>query len=231
MHAPTTPANTAKAPPATNHVVLCLLALRDWTAYELAVQVRRSLRYCWPKTDRLLYVVPKRLVARGLATVRREDGRGRRRARTSYAITPAGRQALRDWLDTEPAPPELEFEAMVRLTFADQGTKQQALAAIDSITRHAEQRYREGLGQLREYLDDGGPFPERLHIIALTATFHADYLRLLRDWATWARTEVDNWPTTTGLGMTPGARRMLQQTLARGEHDLGPRTISADGQT
>jgi hypothetical protein len=31
--------------------------------------------------------------------------------------------------------------------------------------------------------------------------------------------------------MTPGARRMLQQTLARGEHDLGPRTISADGQT
>jgi hypothetical protein len=141
-------------------------------------------------------------------------------ARTTYAITPAGRQALSSWLGTEPAPPELEFEAMVRLTFADQGTKQQALAAIDSITRHAEQRYREGLDQLREYLDDGGPFPERLHIIALTATFHADYLRLLRDWAARARAEVAAWPTTKGLGMTPSARRALQQTLASGERDL-----------
>jgi hypothetical protein len=30
--------------------------------------------------------------------------------------------------------------------------------------------------------------------------------------------------------MTPGARRMLQQTLARGERDLGQPAISADGQ-
>ena len=221
MRSRRTPAGTAKVPPASDYVVLCLLALRDWTAYELAVQVRRSLRYCWPKTDRLVYFVPKRLAARGLASARREDGNGARRARTSYAITPAGRRALRDWLGTEPAPPELEFEAMVRLTFADQGTKQQALAAIDSIARHAEERYREGLSQLRDYLDDGGPFPERLHIIALTATFHADYLRLLRDWAARARAEVDTWPTTAGLGLTPGARRMLRHTIARGEHDLG----------
>jgi PadR family transcriptional regulator, regulatory protein AphA len=210
-----------RTPPATNHVVLCLLALRDWTAHELAVHVRRSLGYCWPRTDRLLYFVPKRLVAQGLASVRREPGPDGRRARTSYAITPAGRQALAAWLGTEPAPPELEFEAMVRLTFADQGTKQQALAAIDSIARHAEHRYREGLDQVRGYLNDDGPFPERLHIIALTATFHADFLHLLRDWTARARAEVDAWPTTKGLGMTESVRRMLQQTLARGERDLG----------
>ncbi|MGN6175512.1 MAG: PadR family transcriptional regulator [Streptosporangiaceae bacterium] len=224
MRSQTPRAKTAKGPSPTNYVVLCLLALRDWTAYELAAQVRRSLRYCWPKTDRLLYFVPKRLAAEGLASVRREDRHDGRRARTTYAITPAGRRALRAWLATEPAPPELEFEAMVRLTFADQGTNPQALAAIDSIARHAEQRYREGLGQLREYLDDGGPFPERLHIIALTATFHADYLRLLLDWAARARAEVGTWPTTTGLGMTASARLMLQQTLARGERDLGQPT-------
>ena len=220
MDSPTTPTRPAKAPPTTNHVVLCLLALRDWTAHELAVQVRRSLRWCWPKTDRLLYFVPKRLVAQGLASVRREQGHDGHRGRTVYAITPAGRRALSSWLATEPAPPELEFEAMVRLGFADQGTKQQALASVDSIARHAEQRYREGLEQVREYLDDGGPFPERLHLIALTATFHAEYLRLLRDWAARARAEVESWPTTEGLGMTPDARRMLQEILARGERDL-----------
>ena len=210
----------ARTPPATNYVVLCLLALRDWSAHDLAVQVRRSLRYCWPKTDRLLYLVPKRLVAQGLATVRRERGRGDLRRRAVYAISPAGRRALDAWLATEPSPPELEFEAMVRLTFADLGTKTEALDAIESVARHARQRYREGLDQLREYLADGGPFPERLHIIALTATFHAEFLNLLCDWTSRARTEVERWPATAGLGMTANARRMLDDTLTRGERDL-----------
>jgi len=69
-------------------------------------------------------------------------------------------------------------------------------------------------------LDDGGPFPERLHLIALTATFHADFLRLLLDWARRARTEVEAWPTTDGLGMTQKSREMIQQTLERGRSDL-----------
>jgi len=137
-----------------------------------------------------------------------------------YAITDAGQEALKSWRASETAEPELQFEAMVRLTFADQGTKQEALAAIDSISRHAEERYREGVGQLEQYLDDGGPFPERLHLIALTATFHADFLRLLLDWARRARTEVSAWPATDGLGMTPNARHMIQQTVERGRHDL-----------
>jgi hypothetical protein len=89
------------------------------------------------------------------------------------------------------------------LTFADQGTKPQALAAIDSLAAHAGARYRDGLDQLRGYLADGDPFPERLHIIALTATFHADHLRLLLDWAARAR-----------------ARAEVEETLQRGERDL-----------
>jgi PadR family transcriptional regulator AphA len=209
----------SRTPPATDHVVLCLLALRDWTAPELATQMRRSLRYCWPRTDRLVYSVPTRLVAQGLATVRREPN-GSRRSRRVYSITAAGRTALRTWRATEPSEPELQFEAMVRLTFADQGSKADALAAIDSISRHAEERYGEGLEQLRGYLTDGGPFPDRLHIIALTATFHAEHLRLLLDWAARARAEVEAWPATAELGMTPNARRMIEATLAQGERDL-----------
>src|SRR5262249_62050629 len=105
MRSRRTPAGTAKVPPASDYVVLCLLALRDWTAYELAVQVRRSLRYCWPKTDRLVYFVPKRLAARGLASARREHDHDGRRPRTTHTITPAGRQAPPARLGSEPAPP------------------------------------------------------------------------------------------------------------------------------
>jgi DNA-binding PadR family transcriptional regulator len=77
----------------TAYAILGLLAIRSWTAYELAQQARRSLRFCWPKSESLIYAEPKRLVRLGLATVEHEPAGRRTRAR--YAITPAGRQALR----------------------------------------------------------------------------------------------------------------------------------------
>jgi hypothetical protein len=62
-----------RTPPATNHVVLCLLALRDWTAHELAGQVRRSLRYCWPKTEGLgMTPSARRMLQRTLARGERD---------------------------------------------------------------------------------------------------------------------------------------------------------------
>lgn len=130
---------------------------------------------------------------------------------------------------SEPAEPELEFEAMVRITFADQGTKEEALATVDAIARQAELRYREGLAQLGGHLTDGGPFPDRLHLIALTATFHADLLRLLLDWAARARAEIEDWPTTAGLGLTSSARQMIEAMLERGRRDLEERRQAEPG--
>ena len=77
----------------TSYALLGLLALQPWTTYELAQQVRRSLSWFWPRTERKLYDEPKRLVAEGYATAR-EEFTGRRK-RTVYEITPEGRAALR----------------------------------------------------------------------------------------------------------------------------------------
>ncbi len=52
----------------TSYALLGLLGLRDWTTYELARQVQRSLHWFWPRAERKLYDEPKRLVADGLAT-------------------------------------------------------------------------------------------------------------------------------------------------------------------
>ena len=49
--------------PTTSYAVLGLLALRSWTGYELVQQARRSLAFCWPKEDSVLYEEPRRLVA------------------------------------------------------------------------------------------------------------------------------------------------------------------------
>jgi DNA-binding PadR family transcriptional regulator len=53
----------------------------------------------------------------GLPACSGPRGRGRNR----YSITDAGREALRAWLATPSAPPHLELEPMLRLTFADLG--------------------------------------------------------------------------------------------------------------
>ena len=202
-------------PTTTSYALLGLLALRPWSAYELAGQMQRAIHLCWPKSERLAYAEPKRLVAMGLARQRSELVGQRRR--TVYEITPAGRRALRAWLATTPAPPQLEFETMLRLIHADQGTTDDLLRALDSLAEHAERLYRAGYLQVKDYLDRGGPFPERLHIAALFADFYADYLALLRRWAASAAAEVRRWPSTKDLGMTAGTRRRLEGILARAE--------------
>jgi DNA-binding PadR family transcriptional regulator len=191
--------------------ILGLLALRPFSAYELAQQIHRGLRYMQPASERNLYAEPKRLAAAGLVRMRRQQVG--RRSRTIYEITPAGRDALRRQLATPPAPPQLEFEALQRLIFADQASKEDLLAALDTTSQQVQQLLEDGLQQVRGYQADGGPFPQRLHLIVLFARFYVDFLLLLRDWVALARREVASWPTTRDLGLTDGTRQMLQDLL------------------
>jgi PadR family transcriptional regulator, regulatory protein AphA len=200
--------------------ILGLLAIRPWTAYELAQQARRSLRFCWPKSESLIYAEPKRLVRLGLASVEHEPVGRRTRAR--YAITPAGRQALRAWLATPPAPPQLEFEGLLRIMFADQGSREQALAALAPAVTYAHALLEQGAEQCRDYLATGGPFPERRHITALIAAFAADFLLLVERWSRLAGAEVDRWPDVRNAGLTPGARQLFEQVLALTEAGAVP---------
>jgi PadR family transcriptional regulator AphA len=199
----------------TGLAILGLLALRPWSAYELTQQIHRGVRYMLPASERNLYAEPKRLAAAGLVRMRREAVG--RRSRTIYEITPAGREALRRQLATPPAPPQLQFEALQRLIFADQGSKHDLLAALDTTGRQVQQLLDDGLQQVRGYQADGGPFPQRLHLIMLFARFYADHLLLLRDWVALARREVASWPTTSDLGLTDGTRRILEDLLRQGD--------------
>jgi DNA-binding PadR family transcriptional regulator len=163
-----------------------------------------------------LYAEPKKLVAAGLA--RKETARaGPRRTRTDYRITPEGRRELRRWLGTPAALPALNNEATLRLGFADHGSPDQLVATLEQLTTDTENLYREGLAQVEGYLRDGGPFPERLHLIALVADFNARFLELYMDWLDDARNEVLDWPGTRDLGMTASARHRLDRILQRGQ--------------
>jgi DNA-binding PadR family transcriptional regulator len=195
----------------TSYAVLGLLAVQPWTAYELTQQMRRSLHYVWPKSDSLLYTEPKKLVDAGLARVTHQRRGDRTRAR--YRITAAGRRALTAWLDTEPAAPLFELEAMLRVTFADQGTPEQLTRALRSAGAWADGELARARPQIESYLETGGPFPERLHLIALLAGFYGELFALMRRFFGDAADLVETWDATTGVPTDAGLRRMLERTL------------------
>jgi DNA-binding PadR family transcriptional regulator len=207
-----------EAPPAlstTSFAILGMLAVRPWTAYELTRQLRRSLGYCWPKAESVLYSEPKRLVREGMASTRTEANG--RRIRAVYEITEAGRRALAAWLATEPSPPRFEQEGLLRLIYADHGTPEDLRNAVHATRDWAVERLTEGVAQVRGYLADGGPFPDRLHLIALFARYYGDLLEAVLAWTDLAEREIATWPRTDGLGMTDGARALLEELSIRYE--------------
>jgi PadR family transcriptional regulator AphA len=176
----------------TSYAMLGMLAVRSWTTYELAKQMDRGLGRLWPRARSNLFNEPKKLVSQGLA-VASEESTGRR-PRTVYTITPAGRQALRVWLGTPGEGPVLEFEQMLKIFFADQGSKADVLAALGHIREWARERQAENLAIARAYLAGDGPFPERAAVLALTGRFLTDFADMVGAWADWADTVVADWP-------------------------------------
>jgi DNA-binding PadR family transcriptional regulator len=167
-----------------------------------------SQHFVLPRAESVIYAEPKRLVRAGLATVRSE--KVGRRTRQVYAITEAGRVSLQEWLRTPTADPALELDALMRLLFADAGELDDLAAALDRLDDWAAQRYQEGVEICRGYLAGDAPFPGRLHISVLFATFYARLYRGVREWVAEAKAEIDTWPGTAEVGLTPGTRRLLQ---------------------
>ena len=194
---------------ATSYLILGHLALRDWSTYELAQQLKRSTRHYWPRAESKIYEEPKKLVAHGLATAAREHTG--RRPRTVYAITDQGREALRRWLDEPPEPPLLEFEGIVKVLFAEQGTKHQLQATLRSIREQAERTQAEHAALARDLAQTGGPFPDRLHLNTLVFQFMRDQADTILRWATWAEQQVSDWPEELTTPPGPAAREILQQ--------------------
>jgi DNA-binding PadR family transcriptional regulator len=185
----------------SSYAVLALLDLKPWTGYELTQQAQRSLRYAWPKSERLLYSEPKKLVELGFATTHKEQRGGR--VRNVYTITDEGRDALGEWTGTPTQQPRLEIEALVRLLFADHGSRADLLGALDQFEADIGNHHQAIVELMASYLDGGHPFPQRTHLSVLFATFQIEVFKSIERWIDFARDEIDEWPTTQDLGMTP----------------------------
>jgi DNA-binding PadR family transcriptional regulator len=175
----------------TSYAILGLLGIRSWSTYELTAQMSRALRWFWPRAESNLYEEPKKLVAHGLARAT-ADPVGRRR-RTVYSITPAGRRALRRWMDVPGAGPVLEWEQLLKVFFAEHGTKAAALANVAAAREWGDDIEALSIDLSREYLA-GGPFPARMPQLIITGRFLTEFGDLVSQWAAWAEDVITSWP-------------------------------------
>ena len=197
----------------TSYAILGLLSIAAWSTYELAAQMRRSLQHFWPRASSGIYEEPKRLVRAGLATADRTTTG--RRPRTVYRITPAGRAALRDWIEAgSAAGRSYESEPLVRFFFGNLASKAALLRAIDDVERRARESLASWVDVAEPYATGVGRYPERLHVNALTMALAFDVALIEVRWAEWARAEVASWPDAGHAADPEALRELLASRLA-----------------
>jgi PadR family transcriptional regulator, regulatory protein AphA len=179
----------------TSYAILCLLAVRPWSTYELAKQMRRALNHIWPRAESNVYAEPKRLVEAGLAHA--EAQRVGKRPRTLYTITPQGLEAVQQWLRTESAPSRIESEALVKVLFGNYGTKETLLTNLRAFAAEAVAVKELESAVASEYDRGNNEFPERVHVNALLFRWIWEHADLKARWAQWAIDQVERWPDTS----------------------------------
>jgi DNA-binding PadR family transcriptional regulator len=99
----------------TEGVVLGLLSEGERSGYDLLKRAEGSVGHMWSPAKSQLYAVLPRLVLAGLAKSKAVRQKGRP-DKQLYRLTPAGRRAVRSWLEHEP--PRTWDELLLKVFFA-----------------------------------------------------------------------------------------------------------------
>ena len=179
-------------PTTISYAILGQLSIRAHSAYELSRLGRRWRDVFWTTAESVVYAELGNLVRHGLATT--EGQLHGRRRRAVYAISDDGRVALRAWLAVESAPLVIRNESMLKVLFADSGTKQDLLRAVGEIRAWAEDRLRDGREIATGYLDGSAPYTARTPIVTLTFSYTWSMAQQMLAWADEAEQEIAHWP-------------------------------------
>jgi DNA-binding PadR family transcriptional regulator len=202
----------------TSYSILGYLAVRPWSAYELTKQMGRTFHHFWPRAESGIYREVKRLVEGGLAAGESENVG--RRARTRYEITPLGRQRLEAWLAHPRSDGFLESEGLVRVLFADHGSKETLQRTLTAMADDARARGELMVQLLRQYGAGTGDFPRRAHINLLVARFIIDFAAMVDEWSAWAGELTDAWPDVHERNPDEATAATLREAAEEGARRL-----------
>lgn len=130
---------TASTLTATEVAVLGLLMSGPNSGYDLKKQAEGSVGYFWDPAKSQIYAVLPRLVAAGYATSRKV-AQEQRPDKHVYRITARGKQALRDWIELTPPPPDpARNPLLLKLFFGDFADPEAVLDQVRARRAEAEQ--------------------------------------------------------------------------------------------
>lgn len=176
----------------TSYILLGQLAAQPWSAYDLTKHLRRSnVSAFWPRAESHIYDEVKNLVAHKLATVKDEATGSRQRS--VYSIAPKGRRALKKWVAVPGNGRLMQWEQMVKISYADYGSKDQLIAQLADMRKAILSRPQAWVALMEDDPTVGKRFPHRTHIGVLSAELMLRETRMLLDWLEWVEREVANW--------------------------------------
>ena len=119
-------------PSTTELAVLGLIAFGPSSGYDLSRTAARSIGHMWAPSRSQIYKVLPRLVAAGYARSREVEQHGRP-DKAVYRITPAGRAALRGWIEeVEPDAHDGTGVFLLKIFFGWNASPAAALAQLDA---------------------------------------------------------------------------------------------------
>ena len=114
----------------------------------------------------------------------------------------------------------LEFEQLLKISFADSGSKADVVAHLEATRAWVLAQNDENLATARAYLDGRGQFPERAALNHLAGRFLTDFYVMVARWADWAEDVVGDWPDDVRAALVDPAEaeesvRLAESVAAR----------------
>jgi DNA-binding PadR family transcriptional regulator len=169
-----------------------------------------------PRAESMVYAEVRELAARRLARTRPD--RSTRRARTLYAITPAGREALDAHL-RQPASGifRLDWPALLKVAFGHLTDKRVVRAHLDALERELAEHCAGAVAPVvAAWAERGFEFPERAHLSLLIGDLHVRLADTIQSWLAEARERVERAPSVrTRPGEIAALRALAAQRYER----------------
>ena len=99
----------------------------------------------------------------------------------------------------------IEFEQLLKIFFAEQGSRADALATLAAVRAWAVERNVDNLVAAREYTSGEGPFQHRAAQNLLVGAFLVEFYRMVAEWSDWASEQVRRWPDEPGRAVADPA--------------------------
>lgn len=160
-----------------SYVVLALIGRGGAAPHDLVDMMRRGGRLYYSAAPSKVYAEPKRLERLGYVASRKAPGRTRER--TVYVLTPAGEQALADWLARPSRFPRIYSEAVCRVMAGD--------LADDAVLVESVRALRAEVDELERLIDEAEriapSIPHRTRYLRLVHSLGRRLLAAHREWA------------------------------------------------